>query len=197
MEANAGSNATHPPLLLCSLKARHSVKAGLVDLLSADNKRLVTAASSSAATASSADVSAWSVRRAPPSAPWAGGTSLLESASLGRHFRHHASVDDSREGSGQDEVVILVHGTFAGDRNGSDTGSRWWQRGSDTWRWLEENLPPGAVLPREGQLFHWSGANTQSARLSAATDLLALLIDLEKQGRAYHLVGHSHGGSVI
>ncbi|MFD8804337.1 alpha/beta fold hydrolase [Streptomyces sp. NPDC059597] len=93
-----------------------------------------------------------------------------------------------------DELVILVHGTFAGDE--SDEGDRWWQRGSSTWRALTKTLPKGTRLP-DGRLFHWTGANTQSERLSASMDLLVRLIDLERQGIRYHLVGHSHGGSVI
>ncbi|MET9758745.1 hypothetical protein ABZ016_06765 [Streptomyces sp. NPDC006372] len=106
-------------------------------------------------------------------------------------------ADLPSDAQNRDELVILVHGTFAGDKDGSDSGNRWWQRGSDTWRWLERNLPAGTSLPQDGRLFHWSGANTQSARLAAAMDLLALLVELERQGRGYHLVGHSHGGSVI
>lgn len=115
-----------------------------------------------------------------------------------RPWLHDVRVTDSGADSlVQDEIVILVHGTFAGDKDGNDEGHRWWQRGSDTWRWLEDNLPPGVSLPQDGRLFHWSGANTQSARLSASMELLALLVELERKGRAYHLVGHSHGGSVI
>ncbi|MFI8849224.1 hypothetical protein ACIGW3_03330 [Streptomyces sp. NPDC053499] len=106
-------------------------------------------------------------------------------------------TDSGGDSLGQDELVILVHGTFAGDKDGNDEGPRWWQRGSDTWRWLEDNLPAGVSLPHSGRLFHWSGANTQSARLSASMELLALLVELERKGRPYHLVGHSHGGSVI
>jgi len=100
-------------------------------------------------------------------------------------------------GSG-DELVICVHGTFAADKRQQDTGHRWWQRGSDTWQKLAEGLPDGVTLPAENmQLFHWSGENSQVARLKASNRLLALLLDLERQGRVYHLVGHSHGGSVI
>ncbi|EFL34018.1 conserved hypothetical protein [Streptomyces viridochromogenes DSM 40736] len=111
---------------------------------------------------------------------------------------HDVRVADlPADAQNQDEVVILVHGTFAGDKDGNDSGSRWWQRGSDTWRWLERNLPAGTSLPQNGRLFHWSGANTQSARLLASMDLLAFLLELERKGRGYHLVGHSHGGSVI
>ncbi|WP_275562430.1 hypothetical protein [Streptomyces sp. 5-6(2022)] len=95
-----------------------------------------------------------------------------------------------------DELVILVHGTFAGDKERRDEGDRWWQRGSSTWQALTATLPKGARLP-PGRLFHWSGANTQSKRLSASLDLLVLLFDLERRGIRYHLVGHSHGGSVI
>ncbi|WP_280892475.1 hypothetical protein [Streptomyces sp. LBL] len=95
-----------------------------------------------------------------------------------------------------DELVILVHGTFAGDKERRDDGDRWWQRGSSTWQALTATLPKGTRLP-PGRLFHWSGANAQSKRLSASMDLLVLLFDLERRGVRYHLVGHSHGGSVI
>ncbi|MCG0288028.1 hypothetical protein [Streptomyces sp. PSAA01] len=95
-----------------------------------------------------------------------------------------------------DELVILVHGTFAGDKERRDEGDRWWQRGSSAWCALTEALPKGTRLP-DGQLFHWTGANKQSKRLSASMQLLIFLLKLERQGIRYHLVGHSHGGSVI
>jgi hypothetical protein len=93
------------------------------------------------------------------------------------------------------DLVILVHGTYAA-RDG-DEGDSWWQRGSPTWRELSDLLPPGAKLPERGRLFHWSGENSERARNKAAFDLLAQLLDLESEGRRYHLIGHSHGGSVI
>lgn len=94
--------------------------------------------------------------------------------------------------------MILVHGTFAADRESSDDGERWWQRGSDTWNALSSQLPPGCSLsPESMRLFHWSGRNSQADRLEASTRLLATLVELERQGRGYHLVGHSHGGSII
>ncbi|MEW2271781.1 hypothetical protein [Streptomyces griseofuscus] len=98
----------------------------------------------------------------------------------------------------QPDLVILVHGTFAGDKGKAESGARWWQRGSVVWQWLEHNLPSGTTLPNgDSRLFQWSGANTQTERLKAGSKLLAELITLERQGRSYHLVGHSHGGSVI
>lgn len=98
----------------------------------------------------------------------------------------------------QTDLVILVHGTFAGDEDKAESGARWWQRGSVVWQWLEHNLPNGTTLPNgDTRLFQWSGANTQTERLKAGSELLAELIALERQGRSYHLVGHSHGGSVI
>lgn len=68
--------------------------------------------------------------------------------------RHDEQVTDFREDPlVQDETVILVHGTFASDKDGNNVGHRWWQRGSDTWGWLEDNLPTGVSLPRDGKLF--------------------------------------------
>ncbi|MFF4159818.1 hypothetical protein [Streptomyces sp. NPDC001678] len=101
---------------------------------------------------------------------------------------------------GSDELVILVHGTFAGDKDQRDEGPRWWQRDSACWKALAAVLPKGAALPEPGEeigLFHWSGINAQSKRLKAGAELLDLLLKLEERERKYHLVGHSHGGSVI
>ncbi|MFI0912467.1 hypothetical protein [Streptomyces abikoensis] len=109
-------------------------------------------------------------------------------------------VGDTRTApdTSEPDLVIFVHGTFAGDKKEQEVGGRWWQRDSEVWRWFEANLPAGAVLPAaERRLFQWSGKNTQVERLKASTKLLALLISLENEGRGYHLVGHSHGGSVI
>lgn len=125
-----------------------------------------------------------------------------------RHIRHGSIGQNVRMGNEFEEprrqsdrstaLVILVHGTFAGDKTKSDVGERWWQRGSNTWKWLEENLPPEIRLPESHiRLFHWSGKNSQAERLAASLELLVMLIGLEKEGRKYHLVGHSHGGSLI
>ncbi|MFK0017777.1 hypothetical protein [Streptomyces sp. NPDC090798] len=108
------------------------------------------------------------------------------------------TVKRMTHGGGEPDLVLLVHGTFAGNERREEQGDRWWQRGSTVWRALEENLPPGTQLPAgETMLFQWSGANAQIARLSASNELLARLIHLERSGRKYHLVGHSHGGSII
>jgi hypothetical protein len=93
------------------------------------------------------------------------------------------------------DLVILVHGTFG---TGEDEGPGWWQRGSEHWRWLREHLPPDVtLLDGSVRLFKWDGQNSQIARLRAGNRLLALMLELERRGRNYHLVGHSHGGSVI
>lgn len=42
----------------------------------------------------------------------------------------------------------------------------------------------------------WSGANSDHERLRGARDLVRLLRKLEKEGRRYVVVGHSHGGNV-
>lgn len=93
------------------------------------------------------------------------------------------------------EKLILVHGTYA-NRN-SDEGTSWWQLGSSTTEGLLERLPQDVELPKHGEVFHWSGENSERERIKAADDLLDYLRKLEGEGTHYHLVGHSHGGSVI
>ena len=93
------------------------------------------------------------------------------------------------------ERVILVHGTFASSAD--DCGDGWWQVDSDTYKSLQSRLPSDVSLASEGSVFRWSGLNTERARSKAAVKLLRYLEPLEKSGQRYHLIGHSHGGSVI
>jgi hypothetical protein len=107
--------------------------------------------------------------------------------------------------------VILVHGTGAGatEPDGEDgTGvsepegkKRWWQRGSPFCKEMDKRLRPGAACwPGDGDTaeFHWTGRNRETERLQAGRDLLEnWLLPMEREKRSYHLIGHSHGGSVI
>lgn len=93
------------------------------------------------------------------------------------------------------EKLILVHGTFANRH--SDEGNSWWQLGSSTTNGLLDRLPADVELPKQGEVFHWSGENSERERIKAADDLLQHLRNLEAEGTHYHLIGHSHGGSVI
>ncbi len=102
---------------------------------------------------------------------------------------------DNRLTTASEDLVILVHGTFAA--RDADEGTDWWQTGSETWKQMSQRLPRGVRLPQHGEVFHWPGDNSERARIKAAGDLLTRLRDLESQGRHYHLVGHSHGGSLI
>jgi len=94
-------------------------------------------------------------------------------------------------------VLLLIHGTSAG--HDADEGERWWQQGSYAWRRFEERLGQECDIPdsSDQEIFHWSGDNGERARHQAAIDLLEKILGFERQGRPYHLIGHSHGGSVI
>ena len=93
------------------------------------------------------------------------------------------------------DLVILVHGTYAAST--SDTGDGWWQCGSPAWNQLAEKLPADVRLAGAGEVFHWSGENSERARSKAGRQLLTRIERLESLGQPYHLIGHSHGGSVI
>ena len=52
-------------------------------------------------------------------------------------------------------------------------------------------------IEADKKVFHWNGGNSECDRQVAAAALLEQLLKLEEIGTAYHLVGHSHGGSVL
>ncbi len=83
-------------------------------------------------------------------------------------------------------------GTGAGDA--VDRGVKWWQVGSKFSDLFLQSLDGLTVFD---QPFHWSGLNSESERRNAGKALLARLREVEAAGVTYHLVGHSHGGSVI
>lgn len=92
--------------------------------------------------------------------------------------------------------VVLVHGTFASDPR--DDGSKWWQRGSDFSNQLQSDLRGEATLVSDRELFRWlEDTNSEIHRFKAAVRLLQYLDGFERSGTPYHLIGHSHGGSVI
>jgi len=49
----------------------------------------------------------------------------------------------------------------------------------------------------EGEMFRWSGRNSEHERRKAATELSAFLDELERRGQPYHIIAHSHGGNVV
>ncbi len=103
-----------------------------------------------------------------------------------------AKTDDSVP---QEELILLIHGTFASDHE--DEGPRWWQVGSDFWKYFEKRFPKRPRMQRIGEVFHWDGLNTERSRRFGARALLKRLQELEAQEVGYHLICHSHGGSVL
>jgi hypothetical protein len=92
-------------------------------------------------------------------------------------------------------VVIFVHGTRAAAAE--DHGQKWWQSGSPVAWQLASRLPGSIDVAPPSLVFHWTGENGERARSKAASELMAFVRPLEAAGKPYHLVGHSHGGSVI
>lgn len=88
-------------------------------------------------------------------------------------------------------VIITVHGTGAGEAS------------IDTPKWRQaESKFNAELLGKIGsefdiQAFKWSGNNSERDRRKAGKELFSHILELEVETRDYHLVGHSHGGSVI
>jgi hypothetical protein len=90
--------------------------------------------------------------------------------------------------------IIRVHGT--GAARPEDDGPEWWQNGSEFFHFMEETTAARATFYPTP--FRWSGKNSeQEGRLAGLQLLDDWLLALEHHGRGYHLIGHSHGGSVI
>ncbi|WP_426532711.1 hypothetical protein [Bradyrhizobium sp. McL0615] len=89
------------------------------------------------------------------------------------------------------ELVVTVHGT--GSTGKTETARKWWENGSRFCTGMARLLGSGYVFDEP---FQWSGLNWESARQKAGGDLFARLHELEKRGRPYHIISHSHGGSV-
>lgn len=105
--------------------------------------------------------------------------------------------------SEDEEAVLLIHGTYAASRHDSAAQAeaageeaQWWQAGSDYCRRLAEGSER-LRAHEPGEVFHWSGENSERARRESAERLRAHLLRFEEAGRPYHVIAHSHGGSVL
>jgi hypothetical protein len=91
--------------------------------------------------------------------------------------------------------IVTVHGTFANHKK--DEGEKWWQKGSTFQEEVAARIDTEAAdinwVP-----FHWSGKNSEADRRRDGVELFKFLHEnFESKNQPYHLVGHSHGGSVI
>lgn len=99
------------------------------------------------------------------------------------------------------QTVILVHGSFAGPKEGS---LQWWQPGSEfcqeldkrlealgsnarTWKNLADDMP----------IYSWSGNNSWADRYIAAKSRSEYLLRLHENRWDFHVIAHSHGGNVL
>lgn len=90
--------------------------------------------------------------------------------------------------------IITVHGT--GDPNKDLTNPKWWQTDSAFANTLIQRFgEKGEAISISP--FIWSGRNSEVDRRKAGRKLYGLLKKMEKEDFSYHLIGHSHGGSVI
>lgn len=94
------------------------------------------------------------------------------------------------------EVLVLIHGTGVPvDTSHAPAEPSWNHPNSFFVKKLKEEFGPDN-FPFEVQSFTWSGLNLESERRLAAAELLNKLMAFEKSRRGYHIIAHSHGGSV-
>jgi hypothetical protein len=102
--------------------------------------------------------------------------------------------DKSKQFAGP--VIITVHGTFAGNLRETPP-HHWWQSEATLALQLIEKLGGAVVQPFKWKDKERTGPNRESERKIAGQQLFKQLLELEEKSISYHLVGHSHGGSVI
>ena len=83
----------------------------------------------------------------------------------------------------QKYLYIIIHGTFA-------SKALWYKPGGDFYETLKKNIPYHSTLVP----FVWSGENNHAARVQAAHRLIHLI--KQHPNHDYHLIGHSHGGTI-
>jgi pimeloyl-ACP methyl ester carboxylesterase len=85
------------------------------------------------------------------------------------------------------DFVVLLHGTFASKAD-------WVNPDHPLPKALSETGPGIKVVP-----FRWSGTNSHSARLAAATSLAELVNKIGERhpNSGFHFISHSHGGNVV
>jgi hypothetical protein len=131
-------------------------------------------------------------------------------------------VIKNSESSTPIETIIIVHGTF-GNSAQSKASAWWWpgshfcsnldtaleRRGLTSRCWRHVDLTHSRPLMLMGQRltgpgtssypFSWSGENFESGRRQAAESLKKYFAEIEDDSRIckYHVVAHSHGGSVV
>jgi hypothetical protein len=90
--------------------------------------------------------------------------------------------------------IITVHGT--GTPTEDSTNPKWWQTNSAFAKTLIQRFAEsGQAISISA--FIWSGKNSEIDRRKAGKKLCEVLKKMEMNGTSYHLIGHSHGGSVI
>lgn len=91
-------------------------------------------------------------------------------------------------------TFITVHGTGDGPRFDDEQAEpQWWRPESEFCAELLAEAGKGAVI----EPFVWTGVNDEVWRRAAAEALLKRLRRADDLGERVHLIGHSHGGSVI
>lgn len=102
-------------------------------------------------------------------------------------------------------ILVLVHGTLTGDPAIPPKPLYWWEKDSE-FR-LEMTKVLGLAIPGRTfgfKVFRWpvdarlsAGPNSEFARRQAGVALFERIRDWQARGHDIHLIGHSHGGSVI
>jgi hypothetical protein len=105
------------------------------------------------------------------------------------------------------ETVIIVHGTWAAPKpdktqwyqpiEGSGMADGFISKLNNTLQERGSPAPCWAHCTPENQFFRWSGENSWTARMQAATALAAYVRQLQSEGWRCHTVAHSHGGNIV